>query len=140
MRWDPLTDTHAHMDVSDYLGPRLGLTADECREELGRRTAFLTGLSAEGILSVGQVRNALATYRRAALTGEDLPVEIGGQEAPPIAATTFGDKTGLNHRDTEGTDGAKGHLENVFHTASSISSPCSLCLCGKDRNPREARW
>ncbi len=77
MRWDPLTDTHAHMDVSEYLGPRLGLTADECREELDRRADFLTGLSATGIHDVGQVRQALATYRRAFLTGEDLSIAPG---------------------------------------------------------------
>jgi len=75
MRWDPLTDTHAHMDVADCLGPRLGLTADECRAELDRRADFLTGLSAAGIRDVGQVRQALATYRRAFLTGEDLSIE-----------------------------------------------------------------
>jgi hypothetical protein len=55
---------------------------DECRAELERRAAFLTGLSAEGIRQVGQVRHALATYRRASLTGEDLPIEIGGDPAP----------------------------------------------------------
>jgi len=82
MRWDPMADTHAHFDVADALGPRLGMTADECREELERRTAFLTGLSTEGIRHVGQVRQALATYRRASLTGEDLLIEIGGDPAP----------------------------------------------------------
>ncbi|MGI8689002.1 MAG: hypothetical protein ACR2M3_10520, partial [Thermomicrobiales bacterium] len=77
MRWDPLTDTHAHMDIADCLGPRLGLTADECRAELDRRADFLTGLSAAGIRDVGQVRQALATYRRASLTGEDLSIARG---------------------------------------------------------------
>src|SRR5205823_3173119 len=49
MCWDPMTDTHTHMDVADYLGPRLGMTAGEFRDELERRTAFLSGLSTEGI-------------------------------------------------------------------------------------------
>lgn len=80
MRWDPIADTHAHMDVADALGPRLGMTAEECRTELDRRAAFLNGLAAEGIQHVGQVRQALATYRRAALTGEDLPVAMGDLE------------------------------------------------------------
>lgn len=82
MRWDPLTDTHAHFDVADALGPRLGMTADEFRAELERRTAFLTGLSSEGIRHVGQVRQALAAYRRASLTGEDLPIEIDSDPIP----------------------------------------------------------
>jgi hypothetical protein len=77
MRWDPLTDTHTHLDVADALGPRLGMTTDEFREELDRRTEFLTGLSAEGIRHVGEVRQALATYRRAFLTGEDLVITPG---------------------------------------------------------------
>ncbi len=80
MRWDPIADTHAHMDVADSLGPRLGMMAAECRAELDRRAAFLNGLAAEGIQHVGQVRQALATYRRAALTGEDLPVAMGDPE------------------------------------------------------------
>ncbi len=80
MRWDPIVDTHAHMDVADSLGPRLGMMAAECRAELDRRAAFLNGLAAEGIQHVGQVRQALATYRRAALTGEDLPVAMGDPE------------------------------------------------------------
>lgn len=77
MRWDALADTHTHMDVADDLGPRLGMTADDFRAELDRRAAFLSGLAAEGIQHVGQVRQALATYRRASLTGEDLSIEIG---------------------------------------------------------------
>ncbi len=80
MCWDPIADTHAHMDVADSLGPRLGMMAAECRAELDRRAAFLNGLAAEGIQHVGQVRQALATYRRAALTGEDVPVAMGDPE------------------------------------------------------------
>src|SRR5437763_12473751 len=68
MRWDPMTDSHTHMDVADALGPRLGMTADEFRDELERRTAFLSRLSTEGIRHVAQARQALAAYRRASLT------------------------------------------------------------------------
>jgi hypothetical protein len=81
MRWDPLADTHAHFDVADCLGPRLGMTPDDFRAELDARTAFLTGLSSEGIQQVGQVREALATYRRAMQTGEDLLIEPGASRA-----------------------------------------------------------
>lgn len=77
MRWDPLTDTHTHLDVADALGPRLGMTADAFRTELDRRTDFLTNLSAEGMRHVGQVRQALATYRRAFLTGEECVIMSG---------------------------------------------------------------
>lgn len=92
MHWDPMTDTHAHFDVSEALGPRLGLTADECRAELERRTAFLTGLSSEGVRHVGQVRQALATYRRASLTGEDLPIEISGTPARDDRDDVWGER------------------------------------------------
>jgi hypothetical protein len=92
MRWDPMTDTHAHFDAAEALGPRLGMTVGECREELERRAAFLTGLSSEGIRQVGQVRHALATYRRASLTGEDLPIEIGGDPAPDDRDEVWGER------------------------------------------------
>lgn len=75
MRWDPLADTHTHYDIADALGPRLRMSPDDCRAELARRTDFLTGLTAAGIVRVAPVREALAAYRRAAATGEDLHLD-----------------------------------------------------------------
>lgn len=74
MRWDPLSDTHAHYDIADSLGPRLGMTADDFRVELERRAAFLTGLVQAGVHAVPQVRQAFAVYRRAAETGKNLDI------------------------------------------------------------------
>ena len=81
MRWDGATDTHAHLDVADDLGPRLGYSPEAFRAELDRRTAFLAGLQREGIRKVPEVRSALATYRHSATTGTD--ADIGTRPIEP---------------------------------------------------------
>lgn len=76
MRWNAVADTHAHFDVADALGPRLGFAPDTFRAELERRTQFLAGLSQSGIRKVPDVRQALAAYRLAAATGEDIDLAM----------------------------------------------------------------